>query len=111
MQPIQKTEIVAPAPEPAPKYKSVKLSDIYTSLLERNVEVEILTPPNLDSLHTYPLLILNDGQDMAAVKVKETVERLVAEKIIPDIIVVGVVAGDRMQEYGVGFRTRSIPHL
>jgi len=104
MQPIQKTEIVVPTPENKPKYNSVKLSDIYTSLLERNVEVEILTPPNLDSAHTYPILILNDGQDMAAVKVKETIERLVEENLIPDIIVVGVVAGDRMQEYGVGFR-------
>ncbi len=85
-------------------YQSQKLKDIYTKLLQRIVEVEILTPPGLDASKQYPLLILNDGQDNETVKVKETVERLVAEKLIPEIIVVGVMAADRMQEYGVGFR-------
>jgi len=42
-------------------------------------------------------LILNDGQDSAAVKVKETVERLVVQGSIPEIIIVGVTAADRMQ--------------
>ena len=90
---------------PAYAYHSEKLSDIYTKLLQRNVEVEILTPPELDNTKEYPLLILNDGQDSLSVKVKETIERLVVEKVIPEIIVVGVVAADRMQEYGVAFRS------
>ena len=90
--------------EVAYSYQSQKLKDIYTKLLQRNVEVEILIPPGLDTTKQYPLLILNDGQDNETVKVKETLERLVAEKSIPEIIVVGVMAADRMQEYGVGFR-------
>ncbi len=100
-----KTEDQSAAVLPAYFYHSEKLSNIYTKLLERHVEVEILTPPNLDSSKQYPLLILNDGQDSISVKVKDTVERLVGEKAIPEIIVVGVVAADRMQEYGVGFRS------
>ncbi|MEJ0055522.1 MAG: alpha/beta hydrolase-fold protein [Bacteroidota bacterium] len=90
--------------EPTHSYRSEKLTDIYTKLLQRNVEVEIMTPATMDSRKQYPLLILNDGQDSVAVKVKESVEQLVAEKIIPEIIVVGITAADRMQEYGVGFR-------
>lgn len=88
-----------------PAYRSEVLDNIFTSLLNRNVAVEILTPPDMDRSKTYPLLVLNDGQDMAAVKVKETVERMVAEKLIPPIIVVGIVAADRLQEYGVCLRT------
>ncbi len=90
--------------EPAYSYHSEKLTDIYTKLLQRNVEVEIMTPPKIYKGRSYPLLILNDGQDSEAVKVKETVSKLVTEKSIPEIIVVGVMAADRMQEYGVGFR-------
>lgn len=86
-------------------YRSEKLSDIYTKLLMRNVEVEIMTPPILEPGRHYPLLILNDGQDSEAVKVKSTVERLVEEHVIPEIIVVGVTAADRMQEYGLSYRT------
>ncbi len=100
---FEKEEFAVPAP--AYRYQSEKLSDIYTKLLQRNVAVEIMTPPEIDKNHRYPLLVLNDGQDSDAVKVKETVERLVAEKLIPEIIVVGVVAADRMQEYGVAFRS------
>jgi len=103
-EPNKTEEPSAPA-EPAYFYDSEKLSDIYTKLLQRNVEVEIFTPPGLDRNKKYPLLILNDGQDSAAVKVKETVERLVVQGSIPEIIIVGVTAADRMQEYGVAFRT------
>ncbi len=90
--------------EPGYSYHSEKLTDIYTKLLQRNVEVEIMTPPEIYKDRSYPLLLLNDGQDSDAVKVKEAVSKLVAEKSIPEIIVVGVMAADRMQEYGVGFR-------
>ena len=85
-------------------YRAETLKDIYTKLLGRIVEVEIMIPPEIDIHKSYPLLVLNDGQDSDAVKVKQTVERLVTEKSIPEIIVVGVMAGDRVQEYGVGFR-------
>jgi len=99
-------EKALPTEEPAPvyTYQSEKLTGVYTQLLQRNVEVEFFTPPQLEAGKKYPLLILNDGQDSEGVKVKSTLERLVQEKAIPELIVVGVAAGDRMQEYGVSFR-------
>lgn len=83
-------------------YTAEKLSGIYTKLLDREVEVELFLPPEAHSSEKkYSLLLLNDGQDNASVRVKETVERLTAEGLINEIIVAGVRAGDRMQEYGV----------
>ena len=83
-------------------YTAEKLSGIYTKLLDREVEVELFLPPEAHSSEKkYALLLLNDGQDNASVRVKETVERLTAEGLINEIIVAGVRAGDRMQEYGV----------
>lgn len=89
---------------PAYAYQAEKLSGIYTKILGRQVEVEIFSPPQLDASKKYPLLILNDGQDSEAVRLKSTLEKLVTEQSIPEIIVVGVTAGDRLQEYGVAYR-------
>ncbi len=91
--------------EPSYQYRTERLSNIYSKLLDRNVEVEILVPPVLDEGRKYPLLILNDGQDSEAVKVKSTIEELVSSGEISEVIVASVTAGDRMQEYGVAFRT------
>lgn len=104
MEPVLPPDPVDAAPAPRYAYHSEKLTGIYTKILQRNVEVELLTPPVVDPAKSYPLLILNDGQDSEGVNVKATVERLVSEERIPEIIVVGVTAGDRMQEYGVALR-------
>jgi enterochelin esterase-like enzyme len=90
--------------EPAYSYQVEKLTGIYTKLLQRNVEVEIMTPPQLDASRKYPILLLNDGQDSEAVKIKETLNELITQKAIPEIIVVGISAADRMQEYGIASR-------
>jgi enterochelin esterase-like enzyme len=82
-------------------YSADKIS-AYSKLLERDVTVHILLPPDVASSKTkFPLLLLNDGQDMEELGVKATVERLVEDERIENMIVAGVVAGDRLQEYGV----------
>lgn len=83
-------------------YQSIKLTGIHSKLLERDVDVEILLPENFESSEQkYPLLILNDGQDNEAVRVKETIERLTQAGEVSDIVIAGITAGDRLQEYGV----------
>ncbi len=99
--PLEETQSVSPA---GYSYSVERLSGIFTKILRRDVEVEIFAPPQLDPSGKYPLLVLNDGQDSEAVKLKATLEQLVADKVIPEVIVAGVTAGDRMQEYGVAFR-------
>jgi enterochelin esterase-like enzyme len=74
----------------------------YSKLLGREVTVNLLLPPGIsESPVKHPLLVLNDGQDMTKLLVKATLEQLVGEAKMDPIIVAGVVAGDRLQEYGV----------
>ena len=84
------------------KWTLESVAGIHSPLLKRDVRIEIFLPPDYSAADgPYPLLLLNDGQDSEAVKVKETLERLYSEKKIVPLIVVGISAGDRMQEYGV----------
>lgn len=85
-------------------YRSDKLMGIRSTLLDRVVEVEVFLPKRLEPGVKYPLLVLNDGQDSEAVRVRETLEALVAGKQIEPVIAVGVMAGDRLEEYGVSAR-------
>lgn len=98
-------------PEPGEKtenhpsfYQSDFYRDTHTKLLDRIVEVEVVRPIQFEPGRKYPLLILNDGQDNTAVRLVETLDRLEAEQAIEPVIVAGVVAGDRIQEYGVSSR-------
>jgi enterochelin esterase-like enzyme len=83
-------------------YTEEKITGVFSKLLGRNVDVNLLLPTNyLQSKKKYPLLLLNDGQDMQGLQLKSTLEKLMEESAIEEMIVAGVVAGDRMQEYGV----------
>lgn len=82
-------------------YREEKIS-AYSNLLKRDVTVNVLIPADTsDGPQKYPLLLLNDGQDMDKLRVKTTIEKLVEEGRIKNLVVAGVVAGDRLQEYGV----------
>ena len=83
-------------------YHLEKLTDIHSKLLGRDTVVDIFLPFQYEKAGKHhPLLILNDGQDSEAIHLKATLEKLTAAKEIENVIVVGVHAGDRMQEYGV----------
>ncbi len=84
-------------------YREEKIRGIHSNLLNRNVDVNVLTPVALN-LPAYPLLLLNDGQDMEGLRIKNAVEELIRKQQIPPIIIAGVVAADRLQEYGVASR-------
>lgn len=70
--------------------------------LRRDVKLEVILPTAYYK-HTdkqYPVLLLNDGQDIPALKLFDTLENLYAQETIPPIIIVAIHAGNRMQEYG-----------
>jgi enterochelin esterase-like enzyme len=69
--------------------------------LGRTVRLDIFCPQNFMAGGTYPLLLLNDGQDAEGVQVKRSLEQLWQRGEIETPIAVGIYAGDRMQEYGV----------
>lgn len=73
------------------------------------IKVAVYLPPGYDqqeAAHTsYPVLYANDGQDMAAVGLQETLGRLYAEHAIQPVIVVAVdMLADRASGYGLSDR-------
>ena len=92
-----------------PKFLSVIRGGKYTSdilpwnssKLGRPVNVEIFRPVAVHDKRTYPILILNDGQDAEALQIRYAIERLWQREEIEPVVAVAIHAGDRMQEYGV----------
>ncbi len=75
-------------------------TQIYSSFLSREVMLTIILPPDYHQI-PYPVLWLNDGQDIPSIELHSTLERLYKRKHIQDTIVVGIHANEqRLQEYG-----------
>jgi enterochelin esterase-like enzyme len=75
----------------------------YSPTLHRNVDLDIFLPPNYTNKpdRHYPLLLLNDGQDLTRAKFAYTLRTLYETKQLPYVIVVGIYCGpNRMREYG-----------
>jgi enterochelin esterase family protein len=78
------------------------IEEIHSIPLKREVKIDIFLPPDYDAgKGPYPLLLLNDGQDSETMGIQDTLAKLYSEGKINPVIVVGIYAGDRMQEYGV----------
>ncbi|RZL17612.1 MAG: esterase family protein [Pedobacter sp.] len=70
--------------------------------LGRSVEFDIFLPGNLLGNEKLNLLLLNDGQDAAGLKVQETLSNLYFKGKTDAIVVVAIKASkDRIEEYGV----------
>ena len=75
--------------------------EIYSRHLQRHVKLSIISTPLPSDKSDMNLLLLNDGQDMDQLRVKTIVDSLYSKKLIQPLIVVGIHANDRNQEYGV----------
>lgn len=75
--------------------------EIYSRHLQRHVKLSIISTPMPTEKSEMNLLLLNDGQDIDQLRVKTIVDSLYGKKMIQPLIIVGIHAGDRMQEYGV----------
>ncbi len=74
---------------------------IFTSkILRRTVRMEVFFPPNFKNSKVYPLLLLNDGQDLAQMNLVDTLKKLYQQKAIVPILVIGIHAANRIEEYG-----------
>jgi enterochelin esterase-like enzyme len=89
---------------------TVKSIDRFRSKqLHNQRAVSVFLPPDYDTQpdRSYKVLYVNDGQDMPAVKMADTLAALIAHHEIEPIIVVAIHATrDRLQEYG----TAGIPN-
>jgi len=83
-------------------YKEIK-KDIFESVyLNREVVYHVILPKNIDCNKTYPLLILNDGQDSVRVNAKKHLEKFSSKNAEQLVIAVGVYANEkRLYEYGI----------
>jgi enterochelin esterase-like enzyme len=82
--------------------KTKQQSDhLYSRHLQRDVQITVVNTPMPDDKSELNLLLLNDGQDMDKLRLKEIVDSLYHKKAIAPVVVVAIHAGDRMQEYGV----------
>jgi len=86
------------------KHSEQRDDELYSRHLQRKVKLTIIHTPVPDDKSQLNLLILNDGQDMAQFKIKEIMDSLYKARVIQPLVIVGVYAGDRMQEFGVADR-------
>ena len=74
---------------------------IYSVPLNRSVRLDIMLPPNYDaSGPIYPILYVNDGQDLPRLRMKAVLDSLYRKQAIKPFVLVAIHAGDRIQEYG-----------
>jgi enterochelin esterase-like enzyme len=81
--------------------------NIPSQYLGRGVQVDVFLPPNYENNHkeTFPTLFFNDGQDMRAVGMAQTLTQLFELRAIPRALVVAIhCSDDRINEYGIADR-------
>ena len=83
--------------------QTVFIDDFFSAALRHRIKLEILLPPWYDETpqFNFNLLIINDGQSLNKVKMKEALLELYKGNRIPPLIVCGVHAHNRLHEYGV----------
>jgi len=96
----QAADVAAPSP--------VKLTLDAKAFAPEQITVTVYLPPGYaDSDARYPVLYANDGQDMDAVGLQDTLATLYAQHAIRPVIVVAVdMLKDRASGYGLFDRTR-----
>ena len=80
----------------------VEVADFASRYLGNKRPLHIFLPPHYRETQTrYPVLYLNDGQDVGQLRLRETLARLMAHGRIQPLIVVAIpTTADRLQEYG-----------
>lgn len=94
----------APVNEPTAAAVELRQDFLVSSHLDREVELSILLPVGWTSSAeaAYPVLYLNDGQDLPRLRLVRTLEILYAQGIVQPFVLVAIHANEeRMYEYGV----------
>jgi len=75
--------------------------EVYSRHLQKHISLTVINTPVPNNKSDFNLLLLNDGQEIEKLRVKEIVDSLYRGKLIQPLIVVGINAFDRKNEYGV----------
>lgn len=81
------------------KTERVQLN-ITSICLAREVKIDLFLPPFCKAGQSYPLVLLNDGQDMSNLNMVEILNNLYSNSQIKYLVVAAVHADNRLQEYG-----------
>lgn len=74
---------------------------LYSVPLRRSVRLDVILPPDYQKTNdVYPVLYLNDGQDLERLRMTTVLDSLYEKKAVRPFVLVAVHAGDRIQEYG-----------
>ncbi|MFT3948134.1 MAG: alpha/beta hydrolase-fold protein [Agriterribacter sp.] len=80
---------------------------LYSRHLQRQVKLTIINTPVPGDKSKMNLIIFNDGQLLDNIGMKEIVADLYAAKKINPVVIVGVHADNRLQEYGIADYAKS----
>jgi len=88
--------------QPLYKMKSLRQLLLFKSAsLNKTVSADLIMPANTNKNINYPLLILNDGQDVLHMHLKLILEQVWAKNWCKPFILIAPHTKDRMNEYGV----------
>lgn len=74
---------------------------LYSRHLQKHIKLSIIATAMPDDKSQLNLLVLNDGQDLAQLRVKEIIDSLYQKDLIKPVLVVAIYTNDRMKELGV----------
>ena len=79
---------------------------LFSVALGRVVRLDVVLPPGFSAraAQPYPVLYLQDGQDLGRLRLPATLNRLFGRGEVRPFVVVAIHAADRLQEYGVAAR-------
>ena len=108
---VARGQMATPASTPNDDIQVTKLALEAKAFAPEQLKLTIYLPPGYAAQGgagaRYPVLYANDGQDMAAVGLQETLGRLYAEHTIQPVIVVAIdMLADRASGYGLSDRVR-----
>lgn len=80
----------------------VRDDSLHSVPLNRSVRLDVLLPPHYDQTTSeYPVLYLNDGQDLPRLRMPEVLDSLYNQGVIRPFVLVAIhTNADRIQEYG-----------
>jgi len=92
------------------KHTEQTKGELYSRHLQRKVQLTILHTPAPKDHSQFNLLILNDGQDMEKLRVKETMDSLYKTGKLQPLVIIGIEAGDPVKEFGVSGKPDYLGH-
>ncbi len=75
--------------------------ELVSKSLLSTYKIHIYLPPQFDAKLSYPLMLLNDGQDLEAMDMKTILTDIYKHQLSKPFILAGIEAQNRLQTYGV----------